>query len=92
MVPSPRSLLWRHWPTTLVPYPLQVGWLSTGGTLAMLLAVLIAFLKILALGPDSELPGVPERGAVVAAPSVDIKLVAFMDLCFSYGGAANWMR
>jgi hypothetical protein len=72
--------------------PAQVGWLSLGGTLCMMATVGIALLKILML-PANSLPlaGAEEQQGE-AGSSARLGLVAFMDVVFAYGGAANWMR
>lgn len=80
----------------------QVGWLSLGGTLSMVAVVAIAFVKILLLQPGSlQQSGggsswaggaEPSNPPTLASSDVRLGLVAFMDVVFSYGGAANWLR
>ncbi|GAB4818791.1 hypothetical protein N2152v2_005837 [Parachlorella kessleri] len=70
----------------------EVGWLSLAGTLSMVASVLIVLLKIVMLPAN----GLPLAAAAEPSPgsgtSLRMGLVAFMDVVFAYGGAANWMR
>lgn len=71
---------------------MQVGWLSVVGTLGMVLALAVALIKILLLPPVGPATHELVLGNSSPDSSLRLGLVAFMDVVFAYGGAANWMR